>query len=165
MRRYRQKGGFTVLELVLLVAVIALLVAVIFPMVLPFAENGKNTDAMAKTKTLYNSIQATLVNMTDVTDIHFYTDTMEEHLALADEGEKTFLVQLDTYLPADYSGEFGFIVEGAVIKEVIWQNDERSCFYDMTGEYTITTFDDKEFQVFNSDQEFIAEGIEEGDLP
>ncbi len=160
-----KKSGFTVLELVVIVGIIALLAAVIFPLVLQYADSGRNTEAMASAKVARTSLQAALIDTDKFEDMNVPPRTIKEHIELADDEMKVFFESLDQYLPNGFDDKLGFKIEGGYIAEVLIETDKLLCVFDITDNYTITHHDSEEVLFFNSNQEFIAEGIEEGDLP
>ncbi len=161
------KSGFTVLELIVIVCVIVLMLFVTLPMVTKYIQNGKNTDAMANTKVLFISLQATLIQNLDVQSLEELTpSTLDSYLLRSNDETEHFYTDLNDYLPADFGGEFAFTVEDGVVADVLWQNDEIICeFNEQTQQYTISSPDDDTTSIFNTGQEFDAQGVEEDDLP
>ena len=56
--RFRNKKGFTLVELVVVLAIIAVLSAIIFPM---FLNSGKSQEAVAKAKSFYFGSQNVMI--------------------------------------------------------------------------------------------------------
>lgn len=58
IQKVKEKKGFTLIEMIIVIAIIAILIALIAPNMMKFLDTAKKTKAEAAAKTLYTSAQA-----------------------------------------------------------------------------------------------------------
>lgn len=101
-----KKHGFTLIELIVVIAIIAVLAAILVPSLMGYIKKSKRTADISSAKAIYDSVMATLVDDEDAYD-SFSANNSDTHNVTVKSGGSTLTYTLVTVCTKDGADNAG----------------------------------------------------------
>ena len=128
--KHNKKRGFTLIELMVIIAILAMLTAILIPSMIGYLNNAKKATANANARTIYIAAAAAITDCTasgNAGSIANITNSEVSALKTGSEFEKRIAVMLgDTF-----TGKISVNIESGNITSAQWSDNI------MTGSYTV----------------------------
>ena len=127
MKKLKEKKGFTLIEMIIVIAIIAIVIALIAPNLQKYLNTAKQTTANAGAKTIYTSANSYLVEL--YTEGTVVGDTEWTEGAAAGSDAATFI---EDYLNESEIGEnasFKIIIRDSVAEAVMYNDGDFTGYY------------------------------------
>lgn len=126
MKKLKEKKGFTLIEMIIVIAIIAVLIALIAPNLQKYLNTAKQTTANAGAKTIYTSANAYLVELytegKSVPDGTWTRSTGNEGTQGNDYGAATFIKEYLNESELGDNASFEIIIKDGVVQAVMYND-------------------------------------------